>query len=257
MFISDDIFGRNEKISLTNNNLYMKVYNSQFKIDSIKNHIKSAKPETSEKIMGFLSENSRKLQTIMKFLEPIAVEVDIDISLQKVMDCIAEATMAKYITMYMFDEFTEKFVVKGSNWQTVNQGYHKDDVYASADIIHHKICNVYNMEMSDDFTDSIHKVYGGLHCECILSVPIKRDNSTVVGILEVVNKTCSPPYFSSEDESLLKAISCICTLLLLNADIRSNALQRAKNIKVLLNTASLMTSDLDLEGISSSINNFQ
>ncbi|KAJ3092805.1 hypothetical protein HK102_002372 [Quaeritorhiza haematococci] len=99
--------------------------------------------------------------------------------------------------------------------------------------------------------EALEEIYGPIldDMECVLSVPIyTNENSRIAGMLEIINKESGSPFFTAEDEFVLKALSSMCTLLLTHSSVRQEAMRKTDDIRVLLNTASLMSSELDLGG---------
>ncbi|KAJ3417077.1 hypothetical protein HDV05_006936 [Chytridiales sp. JEL 0842] len=118
--------------------------------------------------------------------------------------------------------------------------------------------SVYNLPSSDLYTDTLHDQYKHLEPQCSLLVPIKVESgSKCTGFIEIINKApfpssstgptmTTPPYFSAEDEFCLTTLASLWTLLLSQTHVRQQALRKSDDIRVLLNTASLMSSELDL-----------
>ncbi|KAJ3224049.1 hypothetical protein HK099_000327 [Clydaea vesicula] len=241
--------------NVINTNIYTKLFNAKFDIPEISKQMKISKPELSKKFADFLTAMSKKLQNIMKSIQEISAQDKTEMSWEKIRNSIGEAVNGKYITLYILEESTQDLIVKSSNWQTVHRRIASSGVFCASNVLHHRVCNLYNVKDSlEEYTVEIDQVYGVLDCECVLSVPIRQGASRVVGILEVINKTCGAPYFNTEDEFIIKTYSSLCTLISMNSAINGQETtagvnRNEGNADVFSTTASLMTSEMDLNGL--------
>ncbi|KAJ3068821.1 hypothetical protein HDU99_003095, partial [Rhizoclosmatium hyalinum] len=129
------------------------------------------------------------------------------------------------------------------------------------------IVNVFNVKESDIYTDEAHEYYygrGGVEIDCVLTVPVLLGGVKLVGAVEVINKKGVgdakqrvSPYFNAEDEYMLKCLASVWTILSggtgLGGGVGGSASgtpgKKKDDIKMLMNTASFMSSDLDLNGL--------
>jgi putative methionine-R-sulfoxide reductase with GAF domain len=168
-------------------------------------------------------------------------------------------------------------IIKPSSASTSSASYKSlqlSQIFGSQMAMKSEMVNIYNLTSSDLYTDELHEEYKEVDPQCILVAPIMMEsNSKVTGFIEIINKKPSvspnsnissttaigrpnggpsgsnsnaPPYFNAEDEFCLKTLCSLWTLLLSQTHVRQQALRKSDDIQVLLNTASLMSSELDL-----------
>ncbi|KAJ3173290.1 hypothetical protein HK101_011077 [Irineochytrium annulatum] len=234
--------------SFMNANLYMKLLNSSYDYHTTLKQLQRAGPDATRVVVGFLASRCKKLQGLLSCMHRIAIEGDIDKAMATLLECALTAVDAKYACLYTVSESSGDIVVRSSNWMKEGETVQGDRVFCSEAVLKGEVVNVYNAKTSGLYTDEVHETYGRLEVDCLLSAPVVSEMSKVNGIIEVVNKGLpgAPPYFSAEDEFVLRSLSSMWTLLLKHSQVRQQAIRKQDDIRVLLNTASLMSSELDL-----------
>lgn len=250
----DGGFGHHRQItrsraSNTNLNLYSKLLNTTDDPSALTTQLLRAGPDTTKAFINFLTRRQRKFTEIFQCLGDIASEGDAEKAMERLLVQVADAVDAKYGTLYLLDE-TGEFTVKASNWMTPNSKIPIDRLFSGPTLLKGDLANVYNIKNSDSdsFTEEWTTTYTKTDPDCILSAPITKEDGRVVGVIEMVNKSTPTPYFNGGDEFILKAIASIWRLLLVNSRIQEGVTAQTADIRAFLNTASVMSSEVNLGG---------
>ncbi|KAJ3106152.1 hypothetical protein HDU97_006969 [Phlyctochytrium planicorne] len=234
--------------SFMNANAYVRLLNSSYDYQAILKQSQKANSESTKAIVNFLAGRCKKMQEILQCMFEVATEGDSEKAMATLLNCALSAVDGKNACLYTIDETTSEIIVRSSNWVEPGSVTSTDKIFWGLKVLKGEIVNVYNAKTSEQYTDEIHEQYGKLEMECIMMAPIFTEQFRVSGIIEIVNKSTpgAAPYFNAEDEFVLKALSSVWTLLLNHSHVRQQALRKSDDIRVLLNTASLMSSELDL-----------
>lgn len=230
--------------------------NNRIDTDLIPKQIANAGPAAIGFVIGFLSTRCKKLQAMLQCMHDIAIEVDVVKSMSLLQSCIVEATESVHATVYFMEPKSEQFSIRASTWQKPNLNVTLDKIFGSSAILKGETVNVYNIKTSEYYHDDIEAVFKNkFDVDCIMSTPIFGDGMRVCGIMEVINKKTGNPFFTAEDDFVIKAIASMGTLLFNHANVKQNAMKKTDDIKVFLNTASMMSSsELDMGGECSNRN---
>eukprot|EP00842_Homolaphlyctis_polyrhiza_P002737 jgi/Hompol1/3464/HPOL_005231-RA len=111
----------------------------------------------------------------------------------------------------------------------------RSDVIIGDNNVFHTGCEYY--------TEAVTEAYQQVDAECVLSAPVFGDGMKVAGLIEVINKQIGNPFFNAEDEFMIKALASLGTLLFNHANVKQSAIKKTDDIKMFLNTASMMTTE--------------
>ena len=182
-------------------------------------------------------------------MHDIAIEVDVTKSMSLLLQCILEATDAAHATIYFMDSDSDKFSVRASTWQKKNVSVTFESLFGHAALNKCETINVYNISTSEYYLEESVKLFKNkIDVDCILSSPIFGDGMRICGILEIINKRSGNPFFTGEDDFVVKAIASMGTLLFNHSNVKQSALKKTDDIKIFLNTASMMSNELDMGG---------
>ncbi|KAI8805978.1 hypothetical protein BJ742DRAFT_680566 [Cladochytrium replicatum] len=238
-----------------NTNMYIKLLNKQYTHESLAKQLSIGGPTATKKFVEFVSMRIQKLHSIMQSFRKIAIEPDITICMKYLVEVVLSVTSGSHATLYTFNEATGTATAEASSWIISPGGllYCGNHVFVKGEVV--SVYNVKNSEQWNEAADSVYRnKYLGGEPECILAVPVVNDNTRVLGSIEVVNKVHDqPPFFDAEDEFMIGALSNLWGMLLNQLTIREESLRKTDDIRVLLNTASLMSSELDLGDLISVI----
>lgn len=234
--------------AMLNPNIYIKLLNSKIDPDLIAAQLSGAGPAVAGFVVNFLTSRVKKLQSLLQCMHDIATEVDVIKSIKLLTTCILEATEASQVTVYFTETNLEKLSVRTSTWQKEGVNVPLSKVFGIASLSKGESVNVFNIKSSEFYTDEIEAVFKDkFEVDCIMSTPIFGDGMRVSGIIEIINKRSGNPFFSAEDEFMLKSIASMGTLMFNHANIKQSAMKKTDDIKVFLNTASMMSSaELDM-----------
>ncbi|KAI8925193.1 hypothetical protein BC831DRAFT_436089 [Entophlyctis helioformis] len=226
-----------------NANIYIKLLNSNIDPDLIPKQLARAGPDGIRFLITFLSSRCKKLQSILQTMYDIAIEIEMDKAMMMLLQCVLDATEAKHACLYFTGNTTGKLVVRNNNWPDPRENATVEEVFAGNVIFKGERVNVYNVKTSEHYTDTVAEAYQQVEADCILSAPVFGDGMKVSGLIEVINKTSGNPFFNAEDEFMIKALASLGTLLFNHANVKQSAIKKTDDIKVFLNTASMMTSE--------------
>ncbi|KAJ3065164.1 hypothetical protein HDU98_011451 [Podochytrium sp. JEL0797] len=269
----------------TTPNLYIKLLNTTYDPTTLLKQVNATTSlETTRTLFSFLVSRASKQQSMLSCMqslsrEPIPGTIEalnaVPVT-QQLLRCALEICGAKEATLYRVDEATGEVTPVASTWAekegVVVEGFGIGErVLGIAHLMKGEHVNVYNVKESDIYTDEAHEYYGvrgKCEVECVLTIPVLIRGVKFVGAIEVINKRSDvgkgevSPYFSAEDEHMLKCLGCIWTIVLSTASGGavgaghgghggSNNGKGAKSddIKMLMNTANFMSTDIDLNGL--------
>ncbi|KAJ3316146.1 hypothetical protein HDU76_002049 [Blyttiomyces sp. JEL0837] len=238
--------------SFMNANLYIKLLNSAYDTQAIVKQIQKAGLESTRAVVTFLSERCKKLQNILLCMHDVATESETEKALIVLLKAALQAVDGKNACLYTVDPLKGDLVVRSSTWMTEGAVVPIENIFCGSTVLRNETVNMYNLKTADVYTDALHEVYGRLEADCILSLPIVTENAKVTGIIEIAGKATasSAPYFTAEDEFMLRGLSSMWTLLLNHSQVEQTAMRKSDDIRIVLNTASLMSSELDLADLT-------
>nr|KAJ3422883.1 hypothetical protein HK105_005831 [Polyrhizophydium stewartii] len=226
-----------------NSNIYIKLLNSNIDPDLIPKQLARAGPEGIRFLITFLSSRCKKLQSILLTMYNIALEIEMDKAMAMLLQCVLDATEARYACLYFTGNTAGKLVVRNNNWPDPRSNISIEEVFAGQIIFKGERVNVYNVKTAEFYTDAVAEAYQQVDAECVLSAPVFGDGMKVSGLIEVINKRIGNPFFNAEDEFMIKSLASLGTLLFNHANVKQSAIKKTDDIKVFLNTASMMTSE--------------
>ncbi|KAJ3038611.1 hypothetical protein HDV00_000455 [Rhizophlyctis rosea] len=257
-----------------NANLYIKLLNTSYSANSIMSFLSRSPPELIHSFIPFLVTRVQKFQTIFACMRRVAQESDSEKVMTELLNCVLECVAGRAGTVYIMNSTTSGTnsnpddgiagsvvehakmvdpmstiyaVVQCSTWHAPGTRLELSSLFNAHQVyLKGELSNSHNVKSSDAYTDAVDSVYSSIDPECIFTVPIFGDGGGITGAIEVVNKTKGPPFFDAEDEFMVEALSSLWTLMLAHSSVREEALRKTDDIKVLLNTASLMSSELDM-----------
>ncbi|KAH6587857.1 hypothetical protein BASA50_011048 [Batrachochytrium salamandrivorans] len=226
-----------------NSNMYIKLLNSSIDPDLIFKQLLKANPEGVRFLTAFLSSRCKKLQAILQTMYDISLEIEVEKAMAMLLQCILDATESKYACLYFTGVTVGKLVVRSSNWIEPRACISVDEVFAGPTLFKGGQVNIYNAKTSEHYTDAISEAYQQVDADCVLSAPVFGDGMKVSGIIEVINKQSGNPFFNVEDEFMIKALASLGTLLFNQTNVKLSAIKKTDDIKLFLNTASMMATE--------------
>ncbi|TPX65958.1 hypothetical protein SpCBS45565_g04827 [Spizellomyces sp. 'palustris'] len=231
-----------------NINLYTKLLHTHQDADTLAKQLLRAGPEPTRTFIHFLSNRLQKSQHLITSITEIAMEPDTEKAMNDLLNHLLNTVDARYATVYLLeDTIPETTVVRASNWAQVGTTVSLQNIFNGPTL--QKLgqpSNAYNVKTSEQYTDDIQDAYASVNPDCILSAPILDNEGRFAGILELINKSTPTPFFESEDESVVKLVASLWTVLMKRSQILLEQTQQTADIRAFLNTASVMTSEIDL-----------
>ncbi|ORY53322.1 hypothetical protein LY90DRAFT_670343 [Neocallimastix californiae] len=226
---------------LSKSHLYTQLLNQNFDCDEIKKQSENLSPEEIK----------------------ICLEFACDRYLLLLIKSICKIVNGKYICCYSLNvEEGNSVSIQASNWlfsssntentspSKLNNNIPLSSIFAGKDIINKKIINSYNIYNSEYYTNEVANHYS-IDMKCVLSTPIfAPDNCKVIGILEVINKKDEIndiPYFSVEDEYILKTMSSIWSIILRQCLIQENSEKHLDNFKNVFITTEILNNIMNID----------
>jgi len=259
----------NKKIQniLNKSNLYTQLLNREFDCDEIKKQSNNLNPEEVKKCLEFVCDRCKKIQTFLKDVNDIMMENDLKKDLLLLIKSINKIINGKYICCYSINaEDGNNLSVQASNWSfsksdtgnpsvtllslpKADNNIPISSIFAGKDIMERKTVNAFNIYNSEYYTNEVANHYN-IDMKCVLSTPIfAPDNYKVIGILEVINKKDDNdmPYFSIEDEYILKTMSSIWSIILRQCLIQENSEKHLDNIKNVFTTTKILNHTMNVD----------
>lgn len=252
---------------LNKSNLYTQLLNQDFDCDEIKKQSDNLNPEEVKKCLEFVCDRCKKIQTFLKDINEIMMENDLKKDLLLLIKSICKIVNGKYICCYSVNvEEGNNLSIQASNWSISkpdtgnlsttllslsksNNNIPLSSIFAGKDILNKKTVNAFNIYNSEYYTNEVANHYN-IDMKCILSTPIfAPDNYKVIGILEVINKKDENdmPYFSIEDEYILKTMSSIWSIILRQCLIQENSEKHLDNIKNIFTITKILNHIMNIE----------
>lgn len=233
-----------------NANTYIKLLNSHMDPELVQKQLHNSDQCTTQFVVDFLSARCKKLQSMLQTMQEIAIEVDVTKSMSMLLKCILDSTDSAHATVYFLDINAEKLTIRASTWQKPNTTATFEMLFGNVALNKCQTVNVYNIKTSEYYNEDCEKQFKDkIEVDCILSTPIFGDGMRVCGVIEVINKAEGNPFFTAEDEFVVKGIASMGTLLFNHANVKQSALKKTDDIKMFLNTASMMSNELDMGGM--------
>ncbi|RKO84093.1 GAF domain-like protein [Blyttiomyces helicus] len=230
-----------------NTNLYIKLLNAANDADAISRHLSRGGPESLKAFNTFLTSRLRKLQSLLSTAHRMCSQSDPERAMHLAIATLLEGVDAKHGCLYVVEEGSEEVEVRASSWVDVGSRIRLERVFCGEALARggEGLVNVFNVKASEFFSDALEETYGGVAPECVLSAPVVVEDGEVAGILEVVNKGGGAPFFDAEDEFVIRAVASVLGLLIAHSNVRNAGMRRSDDTRMLLNTASLMSSKLN------------
>jgi len=252
---------------LNKSNLYTQLLNREFDCDEIKKQCNDLNPEEVKKCLEFVCDRCKKIQTFLKDINDIMMVNDLKKNLLMLIKSINKIINGKYICCYSFNaEDGNNLSVQASNWSfsksesrnptvsllslpKADNNIPISSIFAGKQIMERKTINAFNIYNSEYYTNEVANHYN-IDMKCVLSTPIfAPDNYKVIGILEVINKKDDNdmPYFSIEDEYILKTMSSIWSIILRQCLIQENSEKHLDNIKNVFTTTKILNHTMNID----------
>jgi len=252
---------------MNKSNLYTQLLNRDFDCDEIKKQSVNMNQEEIKKCLEFVCDRCKKVQTFLGDVNDIMMEKDLKKDLLLLIKSINKIINGKYICCYSINsEDGHNLSVQASNWSfskqdagnpsisllslpKVDNNIPISSIFAGKDIMNKKTVNAFNIYNSEYYTNEVANHYN-IDMKCVLSTPIfSPDNYKVIGILEVINKKDDNemPYFSIEDEYILKTMSSIWSIILRQCLIQENSEKHLDNIKNVFTITRILNHTMNID----------
>jgi len=258
---------KNKKSILNKSNLYTQLLNQEFDCDAIKKQCENLNKEEIKRCLEFVCDRCKKIQTFLKDINDIMMENDLKKDLLLLIKSICKIVNGKFICCYSVNaEEGNNLSIQASNWSIskadtentsstllslskANNNIPLSSIFAGKDILNKKTINAFNIYNSEYYTNEVANHYN-IDMKCVLSTPIfAPDNYKVIGILEVINKKddYDMPYFTIEDEYILKTMSSIWSIILRQCLIQENSEKHLDNIKNIFTTTKILNHTMNID----------
>ncbi|KAI8614953.1 hypothetical protein BC830DRAFT_1064942 [Chytriomyces sp. MP71] len=258
-------------------NIYIKLLNTDYNPQTLLKQVRATSNiELTRNLFEFVLARTGKQQSLLALVQELSSGTELDSGngggmavAGKLLKCALDVCGAGFGTLYRVDEATGDISVVASTWAKegvieASNGPPADRILGSLFLFKGEVVNMFNVKESELYTDDVHEFYGisgKCEVECVLSVPVKTGLGKVVGLIEMMNKAeiGMSPYFNAEDEHMMKCLGNIWTMLLSTSNSSGAArgsgggaglgTHKKDDLKMLMNTASFMSTDIDLNGL--------
>jgi len=265
--ITKSVENKKKESILNKSNLYTQLLNQEFDCDEIKKQTENLSPEEVKRCLEFVCDRCKKIQTFLTDVNDIMTENNLKNDLLLLIKSISKIVNGKYICCYSVNsEEGNNLSIQASNWSfskpeigntsatllslsKSNNNIPLSTIFAGKDILDKKTINAFNIRNSEYYTTEVANHYN-IDMKCVLSTPIfSPDSSKVIGILEVINKKDDNdmPYFSIEDEYILKTMSSIWSIILRQCLIQENSEKHLDNIKNVFMTTKILNHTMNID----------
>ncbi len=155
------------------------------------------------------------LWRILDVTRQLSTPIDLDDMLVQVVDVARDVLRAERGTVFLYDdENHELFAEVGTELEVEEIRFPADQGIAGICARTCSILNVPDAYSHDGFNQEIDRKMG-YHTRCILSIPLVGLDNSLVGVLQLINKTEGS--FSREDEKVAEVLASQCAVALQRA----------------------------------------
>ncbi|KAI9103738.1 GAF domain-like protein [Phlyctochytrium arcticum] len=227
--------------------LYSKLLSSHQDRDALVRQLLKSGTESARGFIHYLANRLTKLHHLLNIITLLSSEQDTDRAMSIFLTHLVSNLDARHGTVYLYDEQSDKLIVRASTWQPVGTSLPPTHIFSFTQLSKLEPVNAYNVRTSEHYTDNVHQTYAPASLDCILSAPLlHQESGKFAGIVELINKSSTIPVFESEDSQILSVVASLWTLLLKSHKMETEQTQQSADIRALLNTASVMTAEADL-----------
>ncbi|KAJ3017892.1 hypothetical protein HKX48_003307, partial [Thoreauomyces humboldtii] len=239
----------------TNVNLYIKLLNTtNADITALADQLTStAAPATVRAFLGYLTGRVQTFRQLLQTLGDVAHEGDEETAVAALFERASTVADATHVALYILDDAADSVVVRHSNWLPEGTRLPTPRLFAAGALMKGEMVNIYNVKTSDLFMEDLDPSYERVDPECILSAPILSAQGRVVAVIELINKNAPTPFFNDEDQFAISALASVWGLLLAAIGPQIEATHQTADLRAILDTASVMSSELDLGDLVSVI----
>jgi signal transduction protein with GAF and PtsI domain len=235
--------------------MYIRLINNDYDYQSVVKHAEKLGAGTARKCVEFLATRCDKIHSLIQCLNSIANRDDVaQAPLMQFLRGVQSVVKAEHCSIYVLEDSSYS-LVKASTFADIDTAVPLSCIVGGVEIANgESMVNVFNTKSSEYYKESLMKEHYNFDVNCVLSFPIRDHTSKTYGIIEVVNKTSGPPFFDAEDEGMLKTVTNFWNLLIRVPSSELQGKTRTDDIRVLINTASLMSADAEMEDIIKMMN---
>ncbi len=175
----------------------------------------------------------------------LAAERDLDKLLQKIMKMTTQVMAADRSTLFLVD------AAKREIWSKVAQGAAVNEIRVplGSGIAGHvaqtgETVNIPDAYKDPRFNPEVDR-QTGYHTRTILSMPMRRRDGSILGVIQVLNKRNG--VFTREDEELLAAFAGGAAIAVRNAILNEELRKRMQTSEILLNVMRAVSSELEID----------
>jgi len=193
--------------------------------------------------LEILKRKSDRLSTLLSVMKAFSQQLNRDALLPVIMSEITKAMEADRSTLFLLDEKT------GELWSKVAQGRETAEIRfpKSLGIAGHVATTGETLNIEDAYSDPRFNPEvdrsTGYRTQTILCMPIKNEQGTIIGSIQVLNKRGG--VFTQEDEELLQALGSQAAIALENAGLTEQLRKKMERTEILLDMMRSFTSQLE------------
>ncbi len=167
---------------------------------------------------------AKALRRVLEVTRKLAAPFDLDTMLTEVVDVSRNILDADRGTVFLYDELTDELVVRvATELGSIRIPANKGIVGESAQT--HKLINVPDCYADDRFNRDIDKKTG-YRSRCMLTIPLLGFEDSLVGVLQILNKTGG--VFDEQDEFIATALAAQAAVVLHRAKITEQIIESEK-----------------------------
>jgi adenylate cyclase len=243
----------------------MRLFNSTCDIETLKRQASTLNNNALKHFVTFLTLRVRKLQSIIEVMRKLtATGSSPERLIQLIISSMVDVVSAQNATVYIFNDRTNEIISKASTWLPTNSKCAIQKIFGGTQLLRGEAINVFNVKATENYDQKMEEHYKKVELECICAAPILADGSNrVVGFIEIINKKEGHPYFSAEDEFVIKCFASLVTLLsrslhlggsvTQSLDMVDSSAKKMDDIKSFISRASALGQEMEFEELISVI----
>jgi adenylate cyclase len=188
---------------------------------------------------------AKTFSVLLEVMCSLAVERDLDVLLQKIMQKTSEVMDADRSTLYLVDEAKQQI------WSKVAQGAAISEIRVplGVGIAGHVAKTGETVNIPEAYKDSRFNPEvdrkTGYRTRTILCMPMRNRQGKILGVLQVLNKRKG--VFTADDEEMLEAFASQAAIVVQNALLNEELRKRMQTSEILLNVMRAVSSELEID----------
>jgi adenylate cyclase len=207
--------------------------------------------EDRKQFVQLLLDLLSKKEALLSITAKLSSTLNLTALIESTVSTLPELLDADRASLFVVDEERQEL------WSKVALGLENQEIrfpldkgIAGSIVRQGKLVNIEDAYADPDFNRDIDR-QTGYQTKSILGIPIRNPQGVVVGVVEIINKNAGN--FTRSDEVVLQGIGDVLAISLENSLLYERTYRQQKQVENLLKVANLLSSELDLDVLISTI----